>query len=56
MSCIICRCKKAAALAKEGSLTTTEVDAVEMDTDAVDAVLEAVQLAKFEENFDHTSV
>lgn len=53
---MMCRCKKAAALAKEGSLTNAEVDAVEIDIDDVDSVLEAAQLAQFEDNFDHASV
>ena len=48
------RCKKAAgALAKKGSLTSAAVEAVEMDMEEDDAVMEATQ---HEDNFDHASV
>ena len=51
----ISRCKKAAASAKEGLLTSAAVEAIEVDEDEVDAVLEAVQQEQFEDNFDHAS-
>ena len=48
------RCKKAAgALAKKGSLTSAAVEAVEMDMEEEDAVMEATQHELFEDNFDH---
>ena len=54
---MIHRCKKTAgAVAKKGSLTSAAVEAVEMDMEEEDAVMEATQQELFEDNFDHASV
>ena len=44
------------ALAKNGSLNSAAVEAVEMDMEEEDAVMEATQHELFEDNFDHASV
>ena len=56
MACFTDARRQRGALAKKGSLTSAAVEAVEMDMEEEDAVMEATQHELFEDNFDHASV